>query len=127
MMCEDVRRREVLTDYLGGDLIPDVVADLERHLETCPPCLAHVNLYKTITCRELLQECLADYLDGVLSADVLADLERHLEICPPCVAYINTYKKARALVGRAAHVEMPEEMKAILRAFLGESLPREGS
>lgn len=36
---------DFLADYLDGALAPDVVADLERHLEDCKPCLAYLNTY----------------------------------------------------------------------------------
>ena len=71
-----------------------------------------------LTCKEVITEFLSDYLDGLLGPNVVEELERHLEACRPCVAYLNTYKKTRDLVGHAARVEMPEEMKALLQQFL---------
>ncbi len=81
---------------------------------------------RQLTCKEVIRDYLADYLDGILSFEAVADLERHLEGCPPCVAYLNTYKKTRELTVRVARVEMPEEMRAILRRFLLERLAKEG-
>ena len=37
---------DFLADYLDETLQPDVVADFERHLQVCPPCLAYLNTYK---------------------------------------------------------------------------------
>jgi anti-sigma factor RsiW len=37
---------DYLLDYLDATLNPDVVASLERHLETCRPCVAYLNTYK---------------------------------------------------------------------------------
>lgn len=37
---------DFLADYLDETLSPDVVAELERHLQACPPCLAYLNTYK---------------------------------------------------------------------------------
>ncbi|HSB71078.1 MAG TPA: zf-HC2 domain-containing protein [Candidatus Methylomirabilis sp.] len=37
---------DFLVDYLDATLSPDVVADLERHLAICPPCVAYVKTYK---------------------------------------------------------------------------------
>ena len=37
---------DFLADYLDETLSPDVVADLERHLQVCPPCVAYLNTYK---------------------------------------------------------------------------------
>jgi len=75
-------------------------------------------------CKEFIMDLLADYLDGALGPDVLADLEWHLQDCQPCVAYLETYKKTRELTGRAAQVEMPEEMKVRLREFLLKQLAK---
>ena len=80
-----------------------------------------------LTCKELILDFLADYLDATLSPDIAADLERHLAICEPCVAYLRTYRKTRELVGRVGRVEMPAEMRAILRQFLLKQLAREKS
>jgi anti-sigma factor RsiW len=33
---------EIVTDYLDGALAPDVLASLEEHLATCPPCQIYV-------------------------------------------------------------------------------------
>jgi hypothetical protein len=43
------------------------------------------------------------------------------------MAYLRTYKKSRDLFGQASQVEMPEEMKAILRRFMLEHLPKKTS
>ncbi len=37
---------DFLADYLDARLNPEVVADLERHLAICPPCVAYMNTYK---------------------------------------------------------------------------------
>ena len=37
---------EYLADYLDASLDPEVVADLERHLEVCSPCVAYMHTYK---------------------------------------------------------------------------------
>jgi anti-sigma factor RsiW len=74
-----------------------------------------------MTCRELIA-LLADYLEASLSPEVIAQLERHLGDCAPCVAYLNTYRRTREVAADAGRVEMPEEMKARLRAFLLDRL-----
>ncbi len=35
-----------LSDYLDAALTAEVAHDLERHLETCKPCMAYLNTYK---------------------------------------------------------------------------------
>ncbi|MBI2115864.1 MAG: zf-HC2 domain-containing protein [candidate division NC10 bacterium] len=37
---------DFLADYLDATLSPEVVAELEHHLASCPPCLAYLNTYK---------------------------------------------------------------------------------
>ncbi len=37
---------DFLADYLDASLSPEVVADLERHLEVCPPCVAYMHTYE---------------------------------------------------------------------------------
>ena len=43
---------DLLVDYLEQTLNPDVVSDLERHLQVCPPCVAYLNTY--VKTRELI-------------------------------------------------------------------------
>ncbi|HSE94943.1 MAG TPA: zf-HC2 domain-containing protein [Methylomirabilota bacterium] len=42
--CRDVVG--LLLDYLEGTLGPGLVADLERHLQDCPPCQAYLRTYE---------------------------------------------------------------------------------
>jgi anti-sigma factor RsiW len=37
---------EFLSDYLDGTLTRGVVADLDRHLRDCRPCVAYLKTYK---------------------------------------------------------------------------------
>ena len=79
---------------------------------------------RKLTCKEVILDFLSDYLEAILSPELIKTLERHLQDCPPCLAYLNTYKKTRDLTGKAARVEMPEEMKVRLRQFLLEHLAK---
>ena len=40
---------ELLHDYLDGELNPEIEASLEEHFADCPPCIAFVNTYKSVT------------------------------------------------------------------------------
>jgi anti-sigma factor RsiW len=80
-----------------------------------------------LTCRDVIEDFLADYVEGTLSLGVRAKVKVHLLLCKECMAYLHTYKKGRDLFGEASRVEMPEEMQAILRRFLGEHLPKKPS
>jgi len=71
-----------------------------------------------LTCKEFIEDFLADYLDGSLGPETVAELEAHLAACRPCVAYLNTYQKTRDVVGQSGRVEMPAEMRDILRRFV---------
>ncbi len=117
--CETIRSRELLTVYLGGTLEGGEHADVDGHLASCPACTAHVAVYRRITCRGFIEEHLGAYVDGTLPPDVVADLERHLEICPPCVAFMATYRRVPGLVKDVVPRAMPDEMRAVLRRFLG--------
>ena len=45
MTCKDVIM-DMLADYLELTFRPEVVADLERHLQACPPCMAYLKTYQ---------------------------------------------------------------------------------
>jgi anti-sigma factor RsiW len=74
-----------------------------------------------MTCRDAI-DLLADYLESTLSPDAAGRLEAHLADCQPCQAYLNTYRRTRDVARVVGRVEMPEEMRARLRAFLVERL-----
>lgn len=47
MTCREVI--EFLSEYLNGELPPDVVTAFEEHLSICPDCVAYIDSYqKTI-------------------------------------------------------------------------------
>ena len=78
-----------------------------------------------MTCQEAIAR-LADFLEGLVGGEVLASLEAHLRDCAPCQAYLNTYRRTSELAARANRVEMPDEMKDRLRAFLLAHLRERG-
>ncbi len=80
-----------------------------------------------LTCKDVIEEFLADYVEGRLSLGVRLKVRLHLLLCRACMAYLRTYKKSRDLFGQASQVEMPEEMKAILRRAMREHLPKKSS
>jgi predicted anti-sigma-YlaC factor YlaD len=49
---------DLLSDYMDGDLDPQISADLEEHFQDCPPCIAFLNTFKTSTklCRDTLRQ-----------------------------------------------------------------------
>ena len=74
-----------------------------------------------MSCRDVIA-ILADFVDGVMPAALGVELQRHLQGCEPCRAYLATYRKARALGTVVGRIEMPAEMQARLRRFLGDTL-----
>jgi anti-sigma factor RsiW len=76
----------------------------------------------TLTCRDVIVEFLADYVDGRLAPAVAAELEAHLRECAACQAYLKTYRKTRDLIGSTSQVEMPAEMRDILRRVLTQEM-----
>jgi anti-sigma factor RsiW len=71
------------------------------------------------TCREAIAR-MSEFLGRELSPVDAAQLMLHLATCAPCRAYLRTLRRTIRLAGRAADVEMPEEMKRRLKAFLSE-------
>lgn len=71
------------------------------------------------TCREAIARMSA-YLDRELGPLEIIRLTLHLARCAPCRAYLRTLRRTIELTGRAGDVEMPEEVKQRLRAFLSE-------
>jgi hypothetical protein len=77
-----------------------------------------------VTCRAAIA-LLGDFLGQELRPRDRARLALHLAGCRPCRAYLRTYRATGRIAGRAATVEMPQEMRRRLRAFLLETLSRE--
>jgi anti-sigma factor RsiW len=78
-----------------------------------------------LSCKDVIEDFLADYVEGSLSFGARMQVKLHLLLCKACMAYLQTYKKSRELFGQASQVEMPEEMKAILRRYALEHLPKQ--
>jgi len=72
-----------------------------------------------LTSREAIARMSA-YLDRELGPLDVVRLVLHLAGCAPCRAYLKTLRRTIHLAGRAADVEMPEEMKRRLRTFLSD-------
>ena len=70
-----------------------------------------------LNCTRLV-ELLADYLEGELTQSQAQLLEWHLEGCAPCVAFVNTYRGTIQVAKKLSAVEMPDELKRRLVAFL---------
>ncbi len=70
-----------------------------------------------MSCRETIAQ-LSEYLDAELTPETLARLEAHLGACAPCRAYLATYRKTRDLAAKVNRMELPEALKARLRALL---------
>jgi anti-sigma factor (TIGR02949 family) len=74
-----------------------------------------------MTCKDAI-DLLGEFLEHALSPGDATRLEAHLAGCEPCRAYLATYRRTRELTAAEGRVEMPEEMKQRLRAFLLERL-----
>jgi predicted anti-sigma-YlaC factor YlaD len=72
-----------------------------------------------LTCREAIAR-MSEFLGRELGPVDVARITLHLATCAPCRAYLRTLRRTIQLAGRAAHVDMPDEMKRRLRAFLTE-------
>jgi anti-sigma factor (TIGR02949 family) len=67
---------DYLADYLDKALCPDVVADFERHLADCPPCMAYLNTYKKT--RDLTRQAIPQAMPEELKAHLRQFLVKHL-------------------------------------------------
>lgn len=49
---------ELLSDYMDGELDPQISSSLDEHFQDCPPCIAFLNTFKTSTniCRETIRQ-----------------------------------------------------------------------
>ncbi len=74
-----------------------------------------------LTCREAIARMSA-FLDCELGPVDVVRIAVHLSTCAPCRAYLRTLRATIRIAGRAADVEMPEEMKRRLRVFLSDRM-----
>jgi len=75
LTCKEVIL-DYLADYLDKTLSPAVLADFERHLADCPPCLAYLNTYKKT--RDLTRRAMLQAMPEELKAHLRAFLLKHL-------------------------------------------------
>ena len=75
LTCKEVIL-DYLADYLDRALSPDVIADLERHLADCPPCMAYLNTYKKT--RDLTRQAMPQAMPEEMKAHLRRLLLRHL-------------------------------------------------
>ena len=65
-----------------------------------------------------IAELLGEYLEGTLPRETTELLEWHIESCAPCVAFVNTYRGTVNAAKLLRDVEVPNELKNRLIAFL---------
>jgi len=75
-------------------------------------------------CRDFCA-ALSDYLDGEIGAKECRLIEEHLEECTPCSLTYQSLKATVEICGKACSREIPEDVKARLRAFLREHCGKE--
>jgi anti-sigma factor RsiW len=68
-------------------------------------------------------ELLGEYIEGTLPPDRAKALEEHLSTCPPCITFVRTYKATGRLCRSVMKHDMPCELIASLKSFLGEHVP----
>jgi anti-sigma factor RsiW len=73
-------------------------------------------------CKECV-ELLGEYIEGTLPPDRAKALEEHLSTCPPCITFVRTYKATGRLCRSVMKSDMPRELMASLKSFLGEHVP----
>jgi len=75
MTCKEVIL-DYLADYLDKALSPEVLADFERHLADCPPCVAYLNTYKKT--QDLTRQAIPQAMPEELKAHLRQFLLKHL-------------------------------------------------
>ncbi len=75
LTCKEVIL-DYLADYLDKALSPEVIADLERHLASCPPCMAYLNTYKKT--RDLTCQAIPQAMPEEMKAHLRQFLLKHL-------------------------------------------------
>lgn len=71
----------------------------------------------SIGCTQIA-ELLGEYLEGSLPRETSELLEWHIESCAPCVAFVNTYRGTVNAAKTLQDIEIPNELKKRLVAFL---------
>jgi anti-sigma factor RsiW len=74
LTCKDVI--ELLMDYLESTVTPEVAAEVDRHLERCPACVAYLNTYRKT--QELTSEALSVAMPEDMKARLRGFLLDHL-------------------------------------------------
>jgi anti-sigma factor (TIGR02949 family) len=75
LTCKEVIL-DYLADYLDRALSPDVVADFDRHLAACAPCVAYLNTYKRT--RDLTRQAVPQAMPEEMKAHLRQFLLKHL-------------------------------------------------
>jgi anti-sigma factor (TIGR02949 family) len=75
LTCKEVIL-DYLADYLDKALSPEVLADFERHLADCPPCMAYLNTYRKT--RDLTRQVIPQAMPEELKAHLRQFLVKHL-------------------------------------------------
>jgi len=65
---------ELLVDYLEGELDDQKKAELEAHLELCPPCLNFLETYRETS--EICRKALRREMPDALKSNLLSFLRR---------------------------------------------------
>lgn len=99
--CQDQKIREMLVEYILGQLTGASVAQVEAHISSCESCQSDVSFLRTVRQdlqalkqRELLHhpsvENLVHYVENsdVLDASTATGIKRHLLFCQQCQAEV---------------------------------------
>lgn len=127
-MAEMIHLEELLSAYLDGELNPDELAHVARHLDRCRECIAEFREIQEARAavrmlprlelparfqpeHEAAGEMLSAYLDGELSPGEDGMVVRHLEACPPCRDELQQLDAARTAVRSMPTLELPLDLR----------------
>ena len=72
-----------------------------------------------ITCTEAVRQLWA-YLEDEVSAADRATIAAHLDICRRCCGELEFARELRGFLGRSAALQLPEDVRARMDAFLDQ-------
>lgn len=137
MSCKDKKIRNLLCDFVDGELTDSEAARVVQHLETCHECRDSEAEYRMTAAglRAAFREdaakhpdntSLVDFVDdpGRLSVDARKSIELHLAVCPACSEKTKMLRQVAAEEAAASPVSVRRLPALISRTFSPAKMPK---
>lgn len=76
-----------------------------------------------MNCKNVMRE-LSNYIDGDLDPHMMEDFERHLEHCEECSIILDQTKKFIAILSGSKLFDLPDDVRARLRAAVRRKIEK---